>query len=561
MRITLFAGARPAGRQTALHDAVAGATIASINIPQVLGYTRIAGMPVVSGLYTVLLPPLGFAALGSSRHLVVAADSATAAVLFGSLSNLATPGSGRYVALAGTVALLTAGLLLSARVFRLGFLADFFSRTVLTGFLTGVGIQVSIAMLGDMLGLTIRAHGTPAQVTEIVAGLDGIHTWTMLLSILVASVILSARRMAPRWPASLFVVVGAVMASATLGFRRHGIALIGPLPGGLPSLGLPGITWHDVLAVLPVSASCFVIIMAQSAATARAFAARYGERLDADADLLGLAAANAAAAISGTFVVNGSPTQTAMAETAGARSQLAQIVFAGIVLVVLLFLTAPLQYLPRCVLAAIVFTIAIGMIDVRALRDIGRESPGELKLALLATVAVAGVGVEQGILIAIALSLLRHVRHSYRPHSDVLAPDATGRWEPRPATPGIETAPGLIVYRFGADLFFANADRFADEIRALVDRAPNRVRSFVVDASAITAIDYSAAETLRALLGELEVRDVRLILARVTEFLGADLARHRVTASLGEGRIFATLHEGLAAADVAGSNHNPASHR
>lgn len=561
MRVTLFAGARPAGRRRALRDAVAGATIASINIPQVLGYTRIAGTPVVSGLYTVLLPPLAFAALGSSRHLVVAADSATAAVLFGSLSNLANPGSGKYVALAGAVALLTAGLLLSARIFRLGFLADFFSRTVLTGFLTGIGIQVSIAMLGDMLGLAIRAHGTPGQMTEIVAGLGRIHGWTMLVSILVAGVILSARWVVPRWPAPLLVVVGAIVASATVGFQKYGIALIGPLPRGLPSLGLPDVTWHDLLSVLPVSASCFVIIIAQSAATARAFAARYGERLDEDADLLGLAAANAAAAISGTFVVNGSPTQTAMADAAGARSQFAQIIFAGIVLVVLLFLTAPLQYLPRCVLATIVFTIALGMIDVRKLRSIGRESPGELRLALLATVAVAGLGVEQGILIAIGLSLLRHVRHSYRPHSEVLAPDATGRWEPRPAAPGTETAPGLIVYRFGADLFFANADRFADEIRALVDRAPNRVRWLVVDASAITDIDYSAAETFRALLTDLNLRHVSLILARVSEFLGSDLARHRVTASLGEGRIFATLHEGLAAAGDAGNGHGVASPR
>jgi MFS superfamily sulfate permease-like transporter len=311
---------------------------------------------------------------------------------------------------------------------------------------------------------------------------------------------------------------------------------------------LPDVSWRELLDVTPVAASCFVMILAQSSATAGAFASRYGERLDENADLLGLSAANAAAAISGTFVVNGSPTQTAMADAAGARSQFAQLTFAGIVLLVLLFLTGPLQYLPRCVLASIVFTIAVGMVDLGRLRDIERESPGELRLALLTTAAVAGIGVEQGILIAIGLSLLRHVNHSYRPHSAVLAPDATGRWEPSPAKPGTETAAGPIVYRVGADLFFANADHFADEVRALVDQAPHLVRCLVIDAAAITDLDYSAARTLHSLLDDLGRRDITPIIARVNQFLRADLDRHGVTALLGKGQIFATLHEGLAAA-------------
>jgi sulfate permease, SulP family len=548
VHIALLGAARPGGRRAALLDAFAGATLASMNIPQVLGYTRIAGTPVVTGLYTVLLPPLAFAAFGSSRHLVVAADSATAAILFGSLSNMAEAGSPKYVALAGMVALLTAMLLLLARVFRLGFLADFLSRTVLVGFLTGVGIQVGVAMLGDMLGLAILAHATLGQIAEIARGLGHVHMPTLLLSVVVTGLILIFRRAAPRSPAALFIVVGTITASATFGFGERGITVIGPVPGGLPSLRIPEAAWRELPLLLPVAVACFAMILAQSAATARAFAARYSEDLDENADLLGLAGANVAAAVSGTFVVNGSPTQTAMADAAGARSQFAQLVFAAIVLVVLLFLTGPLQYLPRCALASIVFTIAIGMIDLRGLRDIGRESPGELRLALLTAAAVVGIGVEQGILIAIAFSLLRHVRHSYRPHSAVLAPDASGRWEPIPAAPGTETAPGLIVYRFGADLFFANADHFADEVRTLINRAPNRVRWFVVDAAAITDIDYSAARTMRALLDDLTKRDIEIIIARVNQFLRADLDRHGVTSLLGETRIFPTLHEGLAVA-------------
>lgn len=192
---------------------------------------------------------------------------------------------------------------------------------------------------------------------------------------------------------------------------------------------------------------------------------------------------------------------------------------------------------------------------MRGLRDIQRESPGEFKLALLTAAAVVGIGIEDGILLAMALSLLRHVRHSYRPHSSVLVPDASGRWLPAPAAPGTETEPGLVVYRFGADLFYANDNRFADEVRSLIDHAPHPVRWFVVDAGAITNVDYSAARTVRDLCNDLARRGVGVVFARVSPYLRADMDRHGITGAIGEGRIFATLHEGLVA--VRGSAHGP----
>ena len=550
MRLNLFDGIRPVTRSGALRDAVAGVTLASMNIPQVLGYTRIAGTPVVTGLYTVLLPVVLFAILGSSRHLVVAADSATAAILASSLSHMATPESPKYVALVGMVALQTAALLLVARIFKLGFLADFLSRTVLIGFLTGVGVQVAIAMLGDMLGVAEHSPRTLVQLWELLPELPRLHVPTLALSALVAGAILVCHRLVPRLPIALFVVVGTIAASAAFDLAGHGIAVIGPVPGGLPSLGFPDVSWRESLTVLPVAASCFVMIIAQSAATSRVFAVRHRERIDENSDILGLSAANAAAAVSGTFVVNGSPTQTAMADGAGARSQVAQLVFAGIVLLVLLFLTGPLQFLPRCVLASIVFTIALGMIDVPGLRDVLRESPGEFRLAALTAVAVVAIGVEQGILMAIALSLLRHVRHSYRPHTTVLATDTKGRREPVPATPGIETGPNLIVYRFGADLFYANSDRFVDEVRALVEHAPTPVRAFVVDASTTTDIDYSAARAVLDLIDDLKQRNVTLVFARASPYLRSDLDRHGITRAVGERWIFTSLHEALAALNL-----------
>ena len=557
MRIVLFAGLRPFNPMAAVRDLFAGVTLASMNIPQVLGYARIAGMPVVTGLYTVLLPIVAFAIFGSSRHLVVAADSATAVIFSGSLTSMAAPASEKYVALVGMVALLTAGILFLAWVFKLGFLADFLAHTVLVGFLTGVGLQVGIAMLGDMLGVAVHSRKTLVQGWEVLQGLPQANIATLVLSTLVAGSILIGNRIVPRLPLSLFAVVATIAASALFHFAERGIPVIGPVPGGLPSIGLPDVTWSEVLALVPVAASCFVMIIAQSAATSGAFALRYHESVDEDADILGLSVANAAAAVTGAFVVNGSPTQTAMADRAGARSQVAQLAFAGVVLLVLLFLTGPLQYLPRCVLASIVFTIAVGMIDVTGLRNIRRESPGEFYLAVVTASAVVAIGVEQGILLAIALSIFRHVRHSYSPHTMMFAPDPTGRWVRIPATPGKETEPGLIVYRFGSDLFFANAHRFADQVRALVDSAPTPVRWFIVDASAITDVDYSAAQSIRDLLNELARRGVHVVFARVSPYLRSDMERHHITAVLGEKWIFTTLHEAIAA--MRGDNRVPAS--
>ena len=546
----LFQGLRPWRRDNLRRDAIAGASAASANIPQVLGYSTIAGMPVVTGLYTLLLPLLAFAAFGSSRQLVVAADSSTAALVSGSVSALAAPASERYVALVGMLVLLVAAMLLLARVFRLGFLADFLSRTVLVGFLTGVGLQVAVSMLGAMVGLPSASHRTLDRAWELLLSTQRMHMPTATLSTLVVIGILVGRRVAPGLPAALIAVGAAIAASAAFGNAALGIALIGAVPAGLPSLRLPDVAWRDALALLPVAASCVVVIIAQSAATARSFAARLHERVDENADILGLAAANAMAAISGSFIVNGSPSQTALAESAGARSQLAMLVMAAVTLLVLLCFTAPLQYLPHCVLAAIVFTIALGMVDLRGLSDMRRESPVEFGLALVTAAAVVAIGIEQGILLAIVLSLLKHVSNSYRPHSSVLVPDAAGHWEPQPARPGVQTAAGLVVYRFGADLFYANAERFADRVREVVEHAPQPVRWLVIDASAITALDYSAARTMRELFDTLDRQGVALAFARVSPELRADLDRHGIVALVGARRIYPTLHEALTMVQV-----------
>lgn len=543
----LFQSIRPITVAGGVRDAIAGFQLAAMNIPQVLGYTKIAGTPIVTGFYTLLLPLVGFAAFGSSRYLVVAADSATAAILAGGISSLAPLGSARYVALASLVALMTAVLLLLARLLRLGFLADFLSQTVLVGFLTGIGFQVGIAVLGEMLGMDIHARRSVLQLGEVIRGLPKTHLLTLFVSLAVLLVIFLLHRLAPRIPGPLIAVAGAIAASAMFDFAGRGVEIIGPVAGGLPRLGFPQVEWRDVELLTPLAASCLIIIVAQSAATARVYAIRHHQRLDENADLVGLSAANIAAGFSGTFVVNGSPTQTAMVESSGGRSQLAQIATAAAVAAVLLFLTRPLQYLPRCALGAIVFVISARLIDLRGLRDIRRESPGEFALAVMTACVVVFEGVEQGIGLAMVVSLLRVVRQSYHPHTGVLVRSDNGVWQTLPPLPGTVTEPGMAIYRFGAPLFYANASRFSDEITRLVGPSRSDLRWVIVDSEAMTHIDYSAARVICELYRDLAGRGVTLVFARVHPGLQADLDRHHLTETVGPAHVFFKLHDALRA--------------
>jgi SulP family sulfate permease len=551
--MNLFRGLRPLQRAGALRDALAGMVLAAMDIPQVLGYAKIAGMPVVTGLYSLLLPLVAFAAFGSSRYLVVAADSATAAIFAGGVSGMATPASERYVALAGIVALLTAVILVLARLLRLGFIADFLSRTVLVGFLAGVGIQVGISVLSEMLGVPVDSRRPLVQLWEVLHGLPRVNLPTVALAASVLAFVLLLRRFVPKVPAALVAVLASIAASAVMNFDRHGIATIGPVIGGLPHSGLMGLfslremKWSEVETLLTVSVSCAVMILTQSAATSRIYAAKHYQEVNENIDLFGLSAANAAAALSGGFVVNGSPTQTAMMEDAGGQSQLAQVTTAAVVGLVLLFLTGPLEYLPACVLGVLVFLVALRLIDLRALQDIRSESPQEYALAVMTAAVVVLVGVEQGIVLAMVVSLMRVVQHSYHPHSGVLIADGSGAWKLVPVAPRVVTEPGLVLYRFGAALFYANAGRFLEEASCVIRPMPSAVRWLVVDAEAMTHVDYTAARVVLGLKKNLTEAGVELAFARVPWDLRADFDRHHLTEAIGQSRIFNRLHDAIAA--------------
>src|SRR5208283_4057679 len=397
-------------------EIIAGITLAAIAVPEVMGYTKIAGTPVITGLYTMLIPTTLFAFFGSSRHLVVGADSATAAILAGGLIGIAATGSDHYLALAGVLALMAALFLILARLMRLGFLADFLSRTVLIGFLTGVGIQVALGQITGMLGLKGGGHGTLGQFWTNLQQLGQANRYELTIALSVLAVIVGLKMVSKKIPGALIAAIGALVVSWALGLDKQ-VHVIGTVPSGLPHLGLPAVewSWPLIARLIPTAFALFVVILAQSAATSRAFATRYDESFSENTDLVGLALANIGAGLSGTFVVNGSPTKTQIVDGAGSRSQLSLLVTAAMVALALLFLTGALAYLPEAALSAIVFLIGVGLIDLAGMRRIFEQRRSEFWLALITAVTVVVVGVEQGILLAIVLSLVDLTRHGYRP--------------------------------------------------------------------------------------------------------------------------------------------------
>ena len=548
-RLPVLRGVLPLERSRVWPDVAAGVTLAAIGVPEVLGYAKIAGMPLVTGLYTMLLPMAVFAVLGSSRHLVVAADSATAAILAAALTGMAVAGSERYVRLAGLAALLTGAMLLLARAIGLSFLANFLSRTVLVGFLTGVGIQVAAGQLPDMLGVTAPGQETLPRLVHTVRALPYVHGADIAVSIGVIVIVLATRRITRRIPGPLIAVVIAISVSRAFDLAAHGVAVVGPVPRGLPTLGLPALDRADTTALLGTAASMFVVILAQSAATSRAYAAKYSEPLSVADDLTGLGAANAAAAFTGTFTVNGSPTKAQVVDSAGGRSQLSQLAAAGVVLVTVLLLTGPLAYLPKAALAAVVFLIAAELVDVKQMRHILALRKPEFAVAVLTTAAVVVLGVEYGIVLAVVASVVDHLRHSYNPLNNILVKSPAGHWQPVPVTPGARTEDGIVVYRFGTSLYYANAARLVADLQALAGHG-DPLEWLVFDCAAIGDIDYTASTVLARVVEFAQQRKVRFVVSSVLPQVRRQLDGYGISKALGPGACYETSGEALDAFDA-----------
>lgn len=538
-KIPVLQGILPIRRSQVPLDIIAGISLAALAIPEVMGYAKIAGMPIVSGLYTLLIPLALFAIFGSSRHLVVGADSATAAILATALVTMALPGSSYYGALAGMVALLAAGFLILSRIFKLGFIADFLSRSVLIGFLTGVGIQVALSQIPGMFGVPNEVQNPILQLAHMftteVPQMNGL---TIILSILVLVIIMGGNRVMKKLPWAFLVVIGTIITSWTLNIADLGVATIGTVPGGFPLIAFPAVPLDQVPNLLGTAAACFIVILAQSAATSRAYAVRYEEKFDENVDLVGLSLSNLAAGMSGTFVVNGSPTKTEMVDNAGGRSQLAQIVTVGVVLIVLLFVTVPLSYLPSAVLATIVFTIGLHLIDLDGLKKLLYRRPVEFIVALITALTVIFISVGWGIALAVVLSIIAHLRHSYRPLNFLLVESQDRGWTLTSIQSRRQAAPGLAVYQFGANLYYANEAHFTSDILEIVKNASPPLRWLCLSASSIQDIDFSGSEALKQLYGELKKQGVVLVLSSVEDQVMHQLERDNLIDLIGKEHIF-----------------------
>lgn len=533
-------------------DLLAGVTLAAIAIPEVMGYTSIAQTPIVTGLYTILLPLLAFALLGSSKLLVVGGDSATAAILAAGLASAGIAGlqpqSPQWVALCGATALLTGVILLLARILRLGFLGDFLSASVLIGFLTGVGVQVATGQIPDILGVPKGTGNWFEQQWAWITGIGQASLPTVAYGLGTIAIIFLFKFLVPKVPGAIIAVVGLLIVATVTDAPSYGVDVIGAIQGGLPPIGPPqGIGWSEIAALMPTAFACFFIVIAQSAATSRSFALKHGDRADVNRDIVGLSAANLAAGLSGTFVVNGSPTKTQILDGVKGRTQVANLVVVVVTLIVLLFLTGLLTDLPKAVLAGVVFVIGLELIDVKGLVRVSRRRPREVVIAIITAATVVVVGVGAGIVLALVLSLLDVIERQYKARAVVVAPKPGGGYEYDDAVPGLQSAPGLIVFRFDAELFFANASGFTDRVEAVVAAAPSPVRWFILDCTGISDVDYSAGQSLADVTDYLHKRGIHLVLARPEDQLLETLRRYELMDRISPEHIFTDLDKAVAA--------------
>ena len=533
-------------------DVLAGVTLAAIAVPEVMGYTSIAQTPVITGLYTIIFPTLLFALLGSSRLLVVGADSATAAILAAGLAGLGisglSPNSSEWVAWTSLVALVCGGMLILARLLRLGFLGDFLSASVLIGFLTGVGISVLTGQLPDMLGIPKGTGNWFEQQWSTLTHLADASLWTVAFAAGTLLIIVGCKLISRKIPGAVIAVILSIVLSSVLDASSHGVAVIGPVQGGMPPFGLPqGLDLGDIPAVMGVALSCFFLIVAQSAATSRSFAMKHSERVDINKDIVGLAGANIAAGLTGTFVVNGSPTKTEILDEQRGRSQMANITMALVVIAVVLFLTKYLTNMPVAVLAAIVFMIGLGLVDLKGLRRIQVARISEFVIALVTAIVVFAWGVEEGIILAIALSVLELVRRAYTPSDFLVGVNKGGQPTYTPAEPGSESLPGLLVFRFDSRLFYANASLFVDRIQELISAAPSHIRWLILDCSSIGDIDYSASLNLAGLIEALHAEKRVFALADVDPTLMEVLTKLETLEQFDNAHIYPTVQDAVAA--------------
>ena len=496
-------------------DVLAGVSVAAIALPVGLAYADLAGVPAIVGVYSAIFPLLAYALFGSSRQLIVGPDAATCLLVAASLAPLAGGDPERYLALLPVFTLMTGVLYLLAGAARLGFIATFLSQPILTGYLNGIALIILVGQLPKLLGYPGESREFVPQLHELVQQLGTSHAPTALLGLGMLAGLLILGRLAPIVPGALVAVVAGIGAVALLDLQALGVAVTGALPSGLPVPHIAAFEPATYRSLLHDAAAIVLISFASGMLTAKSFARRNHYEIDANQELIAFGASNLASGLAQGFAVTGADSRTAVNNAVGGKSQLVGIVAAATMLFALLFLKAPLALVPTAALAAVVFVSALGLFDLTGLRDLARMSWREGLLSLGTTAGVLVLGVLPGVMLAIALSLAWLLMVASRPKDAVLGrvPGLRG-FHSLADYPQASTVPGLLLYRFEANLVFFNIDYFGERLHAAIRRSRTPVQWVVVDASPVNWIDATALQRLDELRRELAARDITLGIAR-----------------------------------------------
>ena len=535
-------------RKDLRHDAVAAVVLTAITIPQSLAFAVVVGLPPVTGLYTALLAPIIFALFASTRHLVIGADSATAALLASSALLVAQGGTAGYATAIGVIGLLTALILILVAALRLGFLSDLVSRPVLIGFLAGVGVQLIVTSIPAMVGAMVHSDTTWGNIIGLLQA-HSINGMTITISILVIGILLLVRR--SRWPGELIGIVLAIIFASMFQVEHFGVALVGALPSSLPMFVMPELSIKMIWTLLPASAMVAAVILAQSSAVIRSSAEEHDEKVNMNKDLFALGVANIAAAITQGFAVNGSPPRTMVTDKVGGRTQLTSVIGSVLVGIVLLFGTGALRYLPEAALASIIFMLGFYLIRLTELRYLWNVHRTEFLVAVIALLGTAFIGVLQGVLIAVIVSLSERVIRQYHPKDTILLRDGElSDWARERISSQLHhdhQLDGILVYSFDGSLFFENITYFSSQLRHAISNAKKPVHVVIIDAGAIDSVDYTAVEAIKRLRQRLQRSGITLRLAHVSPNLHKQLTTYGVVELLGKGHIFSTLTAAITA--------------
>ncbi|MCP1762247.1 SulP family inorganic anion transporter [Bradyrhizobium japonicum] len=526
------------------HDIFAGIVLATMLVPVGIAYAAASGLPGIYGLYATIVPLLAYALFGPSRILVLGPDSALAAILLGVIAPLAQGDPLRAVTLAGMMAIVSGTVCVLAGVARLGFITELLSKPIRYGYMNGIALTVLISQLPKLFGFSIESEGPLRSLWAIVSAiLGGQINWVAFAIGLATLIVILLLRNNRRVPGLLIAVVGATLVVGVLDLgTQYGVKVLGPLPQGLPGFVVPWITSSDLIPVLIGGCAVAMVSFADTSVLSRAYAARLGSRVDPNQEMVGLGAANLATGFFQGFPISSSSSRTPVAEAAGARTQLTSVV--GALAIALLLLVAPslLQHLPTAALAAVVIASAIGLIEVADLKRIYRIQRWEFWLAIVCLVGVAVLGVIPGIGLAIAIAIIEFLWDGWRPHSAILG-RAYGVKGYHDITryPDARRVPGLVLFRWDAPLFFANAEFFRERVLDAVATSPTPVRWLVVAAEPVTSVDVTACDVVAELDRSLHAQGIEFCFAELKDPVKDKLKRFGLFAQLGEHYFFPTI--------------------